>query len=161
MPGALIAMASEPPVRNLSWGELDWVIECALDKMRRELHYLPTRIIPIGGGGIIPASILAYRLYKKEGAPIEMMSPVYARSYGHDRKQHPLSMHWPEGIEKYDSSSTLFVDDIVDTGATWDVVRWQMPKSSFFTVVTKISGPMMWGTLDTKNHWWVMPWEKS
>jgi len=160
MPGALIAMASNPAERVLSWGEVDWIIETSVAKMLAE-RFLPDRIVPVGGGGLIPAAIMAYRFYKKTQHPIIIEEPVYAKSYTHDHKQHDLSLLWPVGLERFDASDTLFVDDIVDTGATLDAIRQRMTHSRFYALVTKISGPNYWGTRDTKNQWWIFPWEKD
>lgn len=162
MPGALmIQPRREPARRTLSWGEVDWMIEVALAEMRQVLNYHPQRIIPIGGGGIIPAAIMAYRYYKKDGITVELMAPVYARSYSHDNKRGQLSIHWPEYIEQYDSVNTLFVDDIVDTGETFKAIRERMPKSRFYSLVTKIKGqPDIASTFDQDNLWWDFPWEK-
>lgn len=160
MPGALVATTQQPKERNLSWGEVDWMVELAVAEMRAR-RYHPTRIIPIGGGGIIPAGIMSYRFYKKDSFPITVMSPVYAKSYDREHKQHSLQMLWPEGVEELDSETVLFVDDIVDTGATLRAVRQRMPKSMFFSLVTKIIGqPNLYSTLDRDNQWWNFPWEK-
>jgi hypoxanthine phosphoribosyltransferase len=136
------------------------MIELAIADMRSK-SYLPRRIIPIGGGGIIPAAILAYRFYKKDHWPVELHPPVYAKSYTPDHKQHQLSILFPPDLEQYDSPDTLFVDDIVDTGATLHAVRAKMPESYFFSLVTKIVGQPNWySALDRDNQWWNFPWEK-
>lgn len=158
MPQELVV--AQPKKKALSWGEVDWMIEIAVSEMR-ERNYHPDRIIPIGGGGIVPAAIMAYRFYKKDHLPISLMPPVYAKSYGHDNKQHSLSMYWPQGLEAFDAATTLFVDDILDTGETHRVVMERMPKSRFYSLVTKIDGhPNFYSAVDRDHLWWDMPWEK-
>ena len=158
MPGALVAVG--PMEHSLSWAEIDWMIECSVAAMRGR-RFMPSRIIPVGGGGIIPAAIMAYRFYKKDNIPINLLPPVYAKSYDPDNQQHRLEVLWPMDIENYDSSATLFVDDIVDTGVTLNTIRNRMPKSHFFSLVTKIEGQPHWyATLDRENRWWNFPWEK-
>jgi hypoxanthine phosphoribosyltransferase len=161
MPNALV-MASQPsPMeRTLSWGEVDWMIEVAVAHMRHK-RYRPRVIIPVGGGGIIPAAIMAYRFYKKDDLPITLHPPVYARSYDPEHQQHRLQIHFPPQIEFFDDVTTLFVDDIVDSGATYEACRERMPNCSFFSLVTKITGhPDWYSTLDRENQWWNFPWEK-
>lgn len=149
--------------KSVSWGEVDWMIEVAVAKMR-EVGWLPSRIIPIGGGGLIPASIMAYRLYKKSGLPIPVLPPVYARSYDTDHQQGHLSVEWSfDDPEMFDSEMTLLVDDIVDTGRTLWAINERMPRSPCFAIVTKLKrrGPMWYSTYDPDNHWWIFPWEKE
>lgn len=153
----------EPPQKDVSWGEVDWMIEVAISKMRgRGFH--PRRIIPIGGGGLIPASIMAYRYYKKDHLLVDLMAPLYAKSYDHQtKKQHRLSVAWPADPAFYelDDPYTLFVDDICDTGVTLWSIRERMPKSSTFAVVTKKQEDVNWyGTHDIDGYWWNFPWEK-
>jgi hypoxanthine phosphoribosyltransferase len=160
MSGALVTVAKNPSERNLSWGEVDWFIETAVSEMRSR-NYRPERIIPIGGGGIIPASIMAYRFYKKDHIPVEILPPVYAKSYDHENRQHNLQIRWPEWIDLYNKPTTLFVDDIVDSGATYEAVRSRMPSAQFFALVTKIVGhPYFSSTRDVTGYWWNFPWEK-
>lgn len=161
MPSPLIEQQATPKMRDLSWAEVDWMIEIAVAEMRGK-GYCPERIIPIGGGGIIPAGIMSYRFYKKDAMPIGMIAPVYAKSYDREHKQHALQMLWPEGIETLDSQKVLFIDDIVDTGATLEAVRERMPNSMFYSIVTKIIGqPDIYSTLDREDQWWNFPWEKG
>lgn len=162
MSSALVKQPQRQPAeRVLSWGEVDWMIEVAVSKMRgRRFH--PERIVPIGGGGIIPAAIMAYRYYKKDKLPVELFPPVYAKSYGPDHQQHELSILWPEGLKGFDAPATLFVDDIVDTGATLAAIKQTMPRSSVFSLVTKIDGQPNWyATYDREDQWWYFPWEKE
>jgi hypoxanthine phosphoribosyltransferase len=167
MPGTDLAV-SEQRKEALSWGQVDWMIELAVKTMR-ERHCIPSRIIPIGGGGLIPASIMAYRLYKKEHLPINLMPPVYAKSYSPDHKQGALSIVWPDDIQSYDASTTLFVDDIVDTGRTLWAINERMPKSSYFALVSKVKelrftrghASLLYSQLDNENRWWIFPWEKE
>lgn len=164
MPGAVIPVARPEPIRQtLSWGEVDWMVETAVSKMRAR-QYRPKLIIPIGGGGIIPAAIMAYRYYKKDRIPIELFDPVYAQSYDHDNHQHELKVLWPTDIDLpyLNSRDTLVVDDIVDTGKTWRAIQKVLPNAVFFSLVTKIVGqPHHYSILDTENKWWDFPWEKT
>lgn len=161
MPSALVTQPPQRPAeRTLSWGEVDWMIEVAVAEMRRQ-QYHPMHIIPVGGGGMIPAAILAYRMYKKGHNPVALLPPVYAQSYDHDNQQHRLQIEFPDNIEHFDDYCTLFVDDIVDTGATYNAIRARMPQARFFSLVTKIVGhPDCYATLDRENQWWNFPWEK-
>jgi hypoxanthine phosphoribosyltransferase len=161
MSQSIVPAVLEPPQQHMSWGDLDWLIVIAIKQMR-EKGYHPDRIIPIGGGGLIPAGIMSYRLYKRDHIPIHVMPPVYAKSYGHDKKRGALSVLWPDGIEAYDSETTLIVDDICDSGATVRAIKERMPKSNMFCVVSKQEGLCEWaGTLTTKPDWWHFPWERS
>jgi hypoxanthine phosphoribosyltransferase len=169
MPGTDIAVTQKKqPEKSVSWGEIDWMIEVGVAKMR-EIGFLPSRIIPIGGGGLIPASIMAYRLYKKSGVPIQMLPPVYARSYSAEHQQGRLSVDWSFDPEAYDATTTLLVDDIIDTGRTLWAIKERLPLSPCFAIVTKLKelslpngkAQLWWSTLDKRNHWWIFPWEKE
>jgi hypoxanthine phosphoribosyltransferase len=156
-----IPAKKKQPEKTLSWGEVDWMLELALSKMH-DAKYLPEVLVPIGGGGIIPAAILAYRLYKRTGVAINVMPPIYCKSYDHlSHEQGQLSMTWYDSLKSYDGFNTLFVDDICDTGRTLWAISERMPKSQAFAIVTKVAGlPSWFSTYDGNNHWWNFPWEK-
>lgn len=161
MSSSLIAQPlHQPAERNLSWGEVDWMIEVAVADMRLR-KFRPSQIVPIAGGGLIPAALMAYRFYKKDNVPVQVLPPIYAKSYDRNNQQHDLDLIIPDSLYAYNATTTLIVDDILDTGATYNAVRRKLPLCLFFSLVTKIVGhPNWYSTLDREGTWWNFPWEK-
>lgn len=104
------------------------------------------RIVPICRGGLIPGTILSHKL----DLPItDVVDPSWVRSLT------------PDG-----SGDILVVDDICDTGQTFNKVRHAYPRATFVSVFVKPeglkSGGVDFSALDVpQTTWIVQPWESE
>jgi len=148
--------------KHLTWQEIAWMIDITIAEMHRN-NYVPSYIVPIGYGGIIPAAMFTYRYCKTRHVPLPMLPPVLCTSYDSDNRRSEVRSVWPREVGSHiDTEVTLFIDDICDSGSTIRHIKQTMPKSKFFCLVTKDDDTPDWyATYDSAPVWWVFPWEKG
>lgn len=140
------------PTINLSWNTIYDAIE-ALEYMVRPSA--PKLIVGVSRGGLIPATLLSHRL----NVPLRV---VHVSAYEGTRRtlQKPLVV---EGWEtRYDSSDTLIVDDILDSGDTLDTIHNKSQQAQFAVLVTKQPHhykPIKYFATVAKDMWVKFPWE--
>lgn len=125
----------------------------------RDFLPMPTSIIGISRGGLIPAVMLS----SKWGIPLEI---VKASSYTTDCVQGPLSIDFL--FEPDPSQSYLLVDDIADTGETLHGIHNALiakgctdVRSWVFVFKKKRSGyepDLAWKIVEEPS-WIIFPWE--
>lgn len=163
-------MASDSPKRKLplTWEQINQAVDNILFQMRKD-NYLPLTILGIGSGGIIPASLLAYKLAKATGTHPNVEA-IYAWSYNEAEAKPvrtPVQIEWPpqEHITQYlNYPSTLLMDDIVDSGNTLAAFLERIPQLNTAVLVhKKISSvkPNYYGVVDQchDDFWYDFPWE--
>ena len=159
-------MPADSPKRILpiTWGQVDQMLDIVLAGMHAKDHGFDT-VIAIGGGGIIPASMLVYKYAKQIGKSIAI-HPIWARSYK-GQEQGSLRVDWPLPLEemrrRWDQGSTLIVDDICDTGRTLQTFTHTFPKAATLVLVNKVPLlPDFAGTIDdSQEFWYQFPWETT
>jgi len=106
--------AERQPILNLSWSTIHEAID-VLSHMVKPMR--PHLIVAIARGGLIPATMLSHKL----NCPLETIS---ASSYEGTRR----TLQKPTQIEgwkpEYAQEHVLIVDDIMDTGKTWDAILY-------------------------------------
>jgi xanthine phosphoribosyltransferase len=111
-------------------------------------------IVAVARGGLVPAALLAQML------DIRLVDTVCVISYA-DRRQ--------DGIEVVktlpgDGAGWLVVDDLVDSGATAQVVRSLLPRAHYATLYAKPDGLPQVDTFVAavdQHVWLVFPWEAA
>lgn len=131
--------------QRLDWNQADDLIK---DIASHYKYDKITRIIGISRGGLIPAVRLSHLL----NIPMETLN---WQTRDGEKKQYFKLLN----IAKYeDISTTLFVDDICDSGATLEEISKFVPDAVFATLVTKNQlpefSPKMIG-----DEWIIFPWE--
>lgn len=115
----------------------------------------PNLIVGVSRGGLIPATILSHKL----GIPLRTIS-VSAYEGTRRTLEKPLKV---EGWEsRYDSTRTVIIDDILDTGDTISAIKHLSRAAQLFVLVTK--QPEMYNDVNyfaqvTKETWVQFPWE--
>lgn len=121
--------------------------------------FYPDYIVAVARGGLIPASMI-WRHF-----PEAKFRVVKAKSYKGVFRQEKVrvsSFDWKE----LKGQKVLFVDDIYDTGKTWEALRGRIPRGTSFdlaTTVTKQADPIQRIHAKTcqSDVWVVFPWEKE
>jgi xanthine phosphoribosyltransferase len=112
-------------------------------------------IIAVTRGGLIPAAIVAREL------DIRLIDTVCVSSYGGAQARQK------GGVEVFkevagEGESMLLIDDLVDTGATAEVIRAMLPKAFFATVYAKPEGrPLVDHCVRevSQDTWIRFPWD--
>lgn len=118
-------------------------------------------IVSITRGGLVPAAIVAREL------GIRVIETVCISSYGADNKQGALTVlkGIADAVANGDEGErVLVIDDLVDTGATANLVREMLPKAHFATVYAKPQGRPMVDTFITEvsqDTWIFFPWDTA
>jgi xanthine phosphoribosyltransferase len=153
-------MAGEPQAEKafpVSW-----------DQFHRDARALAWRLagsgpfdamVSITRGGLVPAAIVAREL------GLRVIETVCIASYHEYKTQGGLHVlkGLGEELRKFgEGESVLVVDDLVDTGATFKIVRDLLPKAHFATVYAKPQGRPLVDTFITEvsqDTWIYFPWD--
>jgi xanthine phosphoribosyltransferase len=109
-------------------------------------------IIAVTRGGMVPAAILAREL------DIRVVETVCISTYDDRNMREPEVLKGVQG----DGAGWLVVDDLVDTGATAQVLRRMLPKAHFATLYAKPKGQPLVDTFVTvfaQTTWVNFPWD--
>ncbi|HLO77727.1 MAG TPA: xanthine phosphoribosyltransferase [Magnetospirillum sp.] len=109
-------------------------------------------IVAVTRGGLVPAAILSREL------DIHLVETVCVSTYDDRDIRDPQVLKSLAG----DGSGWLVVDDLVDTGATVQVLRTMLPKAHFATVYAKPKGQPLVDTFATvfaQSTWINFPWD--
>lgn len=140
---------------ELGWHRIEWAVGQIIDYMQ----YPPDIVLGITRGGVIPAA-LVHRHFPKA----ELMF-VKAKSYT-SRRQQDLQLDrfdWQLLIGKH----VLLIDDICDTGRTFEAIFQKIPLDCLLTITAIASKnrcqiPHMCAFAVTDPNTWVkFPWEKE
>ena len=117
-------------------------------------------IVGIARGGVIPATMFAYKLNIKE------IYFTQLSSYDKDNKQTTLYEKVPLSVSHIIDKRVLFVDDIADTGHTLNHIKDFYSRytkdSKFYTCVYKQKStfkPDFYGEIVDDDTWVEFPWE--
>ena len=116
-------------------------------------------IVSITRGGLVPAAIVAREL------DIRMIETVSAIGYHYDdtkpSQDETVKIIKP-AADVGDGAGWLVIDDLVDTGRTFEVLRKLMPKAHFATIYAKPMGKPQVHTFITEvsqDTWIYFPWD--
>lgn len=117
-------------------------------------------MICVTRGGLVPAAIVAREL------GIRMIETVCIASYHDYKNQSGLQVikgiaDAASGIN-HQGGKVLVVDDLVDTGSTFRVVREMLPNAHYATVYAKPQGRPLVDTFITEvsqDTWIYFPWD--
>lgn len=116
-------------------------------------------IIAVTRGGLVPATVVAREL------DIRIIETVSVVSYNPDdsapSQQDSVSiLKEPSGVG--DGEGWLVVDDLVDTGRTFEVLHKMLPKAYFATIYAKPKGKPLVDSFVTEvsqDTWIYFPWD--
>lgn len=123
----------------LSWVDVETSVRILAEDLRASGR-VPTTILGITRGGLIPAVMLSHFL----GVP---------------------SMEAFSAEAQEDRESTLIVDDILDTMGTYKYVRERFPFSMYAVLVSKqpthvLAKDVLYGMRCDPKVWIIFPWEE-
>ena len=138
----------------LEWVDFHKDVVVLRDKIRESGEY--SKIVAVSRGGLIPTGLLAYMLGIRDVAVVNVSSYFEG---GKHLKIEKID-DW-ERAGKVDEK-TLVVDDLVDSGQTFSVMKKFFPKAKFVSVYTKPEGR---GVADIyvkelPDRWVVFPWDE-
>lgn len=131
---------------NIDWKNFEELIDQVVS--RYEYRNIE-RIVGISRGGNIPATVLSHRL----NVPLTILVWSTRDTEEYDTEKI-LS------LVNTDLSTTLFVDDICDSGETIRQIKKYIPESRWVTLVSKQHELVEYSPILTKSKDWVIfPWE--
>ncbi len=143
---------------SVSWDDIQR-LSCALAWRLQETAKTNGKpwhsIVAVARGGMIPAVMIAREL------GIHIVDTVCISTYSDDHKKHNPQIF---KLNSGDGTGCIVVDDLVDSGTTFETVRRFMPNAHYAAIYAKPQGRphadsfMMEISQDT---WITFPWEKK
>jgi len=111
-------------------------------------------IIAVTRGGLVPAAIIAREL------EIRLVDTACVSSYDHMNQREARLLK--DVVDPGDGEGWLVIDDLVDTGKTFELLRKRLPKAHFATIYAKPAGRPLVDTFITEfsqDTWIFFPWD--
>lgn len=126
----------------------------------QEARFTPTTIVAVAKGGIIPAGIV------HQFFPQAHIIVLRVSSYFKGQQFSPPVIHNPEVLTFVDPEKTLVVDDICDSGNTFEALRHGVGQDMKYAAMLIREGHDNPSLCDFKKwvapHGWVtFPWEEN
>lgn len=161
---------AEDTIHLISWKRMQEVVRYQMQMLSWN-QTLPTRMIAVARGGMIPGAMLAHEL----GFPMTIRT-IQMHSYpggSHTATNAPFPSRddrkWLRDNPAWNTYDTLVIDDLWDTGATMLEMRERLPDALFMTMFWKDEHllklgyrrpPINFPGLQVPNVWTHFPWEK-
>ncbi len=113
------------------------------------------KIIAVSRGGLLPAGIIAYELN------IRNVEVVNMSTYDGNKQRKSEDFVLDLSSAGAADEQTLVIDDLSDTGNTFNLLRPMFPKACFVAVYAKEKGSTSVDTFARKmpDSWIVFPWD--
>lgn len=136
----------------LNWEEFHQDVKQLCQKIKASGNY--NKIVAISRGGLVPAGILAYELN------IRSTEVINVATYIDDVHLKLEKIDKPENVGEV-NEQTLIVDDLVDSGQTFEVLRQTFPKAKYVSVYTKNKSKDNADIFarELPDEWIVFPWD--
>jgi xanthine phosphoribosyltransferase len=111
-------------------------------------------LIAVTRGGLVPAAIIAREL------EIRLIDTACVASYDHQDQRSARVLK--DIVDPGDGEGWLVIDDLVDTGKTFELLRKRVPKAHFATIYAKPAGRPLVDTFITEvsqDTWIFFPWD--
>lgn len=133
----------------ITWDDYQAMVE------RMASHFRPrqiTNIVGLSRGGLTLGVSLSHQL----NVPF---TPLVWQTRDHRKYQDVMTLLKIES--EVDIRSTLFVDDICDSGKTIDQINRVVDNIRWATLINKIPGKVDYAAMEVESdEWIVFPWEK-
>lgn len=139
---------------NISWSDINRdaaLLAWKLDEIRKFKG-----IIALSRGGLVPAAIIAYQL------DIQYIDTYCITSYDHQTQDDCEDLKLPRLFYDMLREDVLVIDDLVDTGHTFEHVKKSLPNCHYAAVYAKPKGKPHCDTFITEvaQHTWIFfPWD--
>lgn len=136
----------------ISWEDFHQDVKNLAGKIKEKGTF--NRIIAICRGGLIPAGILSYEL------DIRQCDSIIIQSYDHYQSREDSSISVDHSIQNVDEK-TLIIDDLSDSGRTFQIIQEMFPKAIRACVYTKPRGEKIANisARSLPDKWVVFPWD--
>ena len=136
----------------ISWDDFHQDVKNLVTKIREKGDF--NRIIAVCRGGLIPAGILSYEL------DIRQCDSIKIQSYDHYQSREDGSISVENNLQDIDEK-TLIVDDLSDSGRTFQIVQKLFPKAVRACVYCKPRGENVTDIFSRSlpDRWIVFPWD--
>lgn len=143
----------------LSWQDIEeLVIDLANHIQPTSTSAAPTLIVGVARGGLIPATMLSYQLCCGYPVPVTSLQASTRHGIEVDRNQIITTVRsWPNWL----TNSIVVVDDICDSGKTFDIISPYIPNARYVTLVNKqaTKDKTFAPRMVDDDQWVVFPWE--
>ena len=135
------------------------------DRLHADSRRLAALLLPLGPwrglvgvsrGGLVPAAIIAREL------ECRLVESVCVATYDEEARGAPQVLKAPAAAG--DGEGFLIIDDLVDRGATAEVVRALLPRAHFACLYAKPEGAAMadtWLEAVPQDTWILFPWDTA
>ena len=144
-------MPPSPKYTKLDWDNVEMLVNAVHLAMKNEEYY-PSRILALGRGAMPVARLIARE------------QPIYYWGLASYEKEERGKIHEyqsPPSVDLIDSPTTLIVDDLWDSGQTFEFARKRFPKAKTAALLSKSSEHSLdfVGEDLTDGSWIIFPWE--
>ena len=146
-------------------------IQSACDRLAlRYDHKLPTRIVALSRGGLIPATIIANQLVVRHVYSVGISSYQQAHDGKETQGMFELYQRLPSNTPRADKDEvTLIVDDISDKGKTFIYAKEHVSQCIGGNIITMslvmkpktMFKPDYYDKVVPQSCWVVFPWERK
>ncbi len=142
----------QPKKRFLEFNEVKELCRTLSAKLDQQKW---TGIIVVTRGGLTPAALISQLLPNRD------IRTICLKSYDEDKKQKKVELLYDPKLPNQ-GEGYLFIDEISDTGNTFNTLKKLYPKAKFVTLYAKPQGK---GSADyvgeevPQDQWIVFPWE--
>lgn len=141
--------SEETELLYFSWKDIDTCVGTIAAKIdHAEIKF--NTIIGLSRGGLIPGVMLSHKLNCK-------FVPVVWQT-------RDDNVQWTDIIQAHNSEDVLIVDDLVDSGRTFNEIKVYAPKAKWATLLNKkVEIPVDFSAISMYNdsRWCVFPWEEQ
>ena len=151
-------------VLELNWDNVDFLLDCLSDELKRKSTKYDT-IIALGRGGLIPAAILSYKL-----GILNLHNLGISTREDQGKYKETIVYQKPNNISK--DWKVLVIDDINDSGRTFTAVKsilnygYELDDTNVLYVSlvqregTEFFKNTISGNILHTSRWLVFPWDK-
>lgn len=144
-------MPAADRVRSLTWEDIHRDTRLLAQMVKSKGPF--QGILAVARGGLVPAALLAHEL------DCPLVDTVCVSSYSGRQRGEIQVLKRPAG----NGRGWLVVDDLVDSGATFHIIRAMMPEAHFAALYAK---PLGEAAVDSfiapieQDVWIIFPWER-
>lgn len=136
----------------INWNDFHQDVKELCKILKNEGRY--NKIVAVSRGGLLPAGVIAYELDIRNTAVINVSTYVGKEHLKLDKIADA------DNVGEIDEK-TLVIDDLADSGQTFNVMRKQFPKGRFVSVYAKEKGKkeVDFYAREMPDEWIVFPWD--
>ena len=115
-------------------------------------------VVAVTRGGMVPSMIVAREL------DIRVVETISVKSYDHQLQSDANILKFPSESYVGNGENILIIDDLVDTGKTFHIIRKHYPNAHYAAVYAKPKGKEVIDTFITEvsqDTWIFFPWDMA